>query len=382
MKKTPWIATLLLLASTTSLAQGKKDSWQFGGVLDITHTTRALELGARDQGLQLGHSDLSATGPVGPWLRAYLGAVVETHDGKLEKGIEEAFLETTALPYGLRARAGRFASQVGYLNQQHQHADDFSERPLLYRAFFGGHWNDDGVRLNMTLPTPFYWMVGGEAFRGKKLVPETWDRVKNPGIATLVTKFGGDLGRSQSWQLGLSYIKSRRVAALEEEHEHHDDGDEGHEEGHEHEHGHGAAFSGRNTRMLDFTWKWAPSGNNREQQVRVSFETARITKINPFSGKGDTHRANALSVVWRFHPSWEVGARTDSLTVAMPHDDHFHKGRLREDALMLAWKPSHMQALRLQYSRQRDAQEFEHPSKRTLQLQWVLAFGGHGAHSF
>lgn len=373
------IALLLVSVAGAALAQKKSETWQFGGVLDLTHTTRPVALGMRDHGLQLGHSDLTASGPLGRHLRAHIGAVFETHDGKLEKGIEEAFIETTSLPYGLRARAGRFASQIGQLNQQHMHADDFTERPLLYRAFFGGHWNDDGVRLNLTLPTSFYWMVGGEAFRGTKLVEEVEGRVKNPGVATLVSKIGGDISRSQSWQLGLSYIKSRRVAVVEEDH----DEDDHHEHGHEHHgHAHGAQFTGRNTWMVDGTWKWAPNGNNREQQLRVSFEAARITDLNRHAGRDDKHEANALAVVYRFHPSWEVGARSDWLRVSMPHGDHFHQGLLREHSLMLAWKPSHMQAVRLQYSRQRDAVEFENPSKRTLQLQWVLAFGAHGAHSF
>ena len=52
----------------------------------------------RDQGLQLGHSDLTASGPLGPWLRGHVGAMFATHEGKLEKGIEEAYVETTALP--------------------------------------------------------------------------------------------------------------------------------------------------------------------------------------------------------------------------------------------------------------------------------------------
>lgn len=367
-----------LLATAGAHAQSKDKGWEFGAVLDLTHTTRPLALGMRDQGLQLGHSDLTASGPLGKHLRGHIGAVFETHDGKLEKGFEEVFIETTSLPLGLQARAGRFASQIGQLNQQHMHADDFTERPLLYRAFFGGHWNDDGLRVNVTLPTSFYWMVGGEAFRGKKLVEEVEGRVKNPGVATLVSKIGGDISRSQSWQLGVSYIKSRRVAAVEEDHDHDED-----EEGHDHHgHSHGAEFTGRNTWMVDATWKWAPGGNNREQQVRVSVEAARITDLNRYAGSEDKHEANALAVVYRFHPSWEVGARSDWLRVSQPHGDHFHKGLLREHSVMLAWKPSHMQSLRLQYARQRDAVEFEGPSKRTLQLQWVMAFGAHGAHGF
>ena len=65
--------------------------WQWGVVLDAGATSRALALGARSQGLQLGHSDLSVSGPVGSQLKAQLTAVAETHDGKLEKAVEEAW---------------------------------------------------------------------------------------------------------------------------------------------------------------------------------------------------------------------------------------------------------------------------------------------------
>ncbi len=355
--------------------------WQFGAVLDLAHTTRTLALGSRDQGLQLGHSDLTASGPLGTLFKAQLTATFETHDGKLERGIEEAWIETTRLPAGLQARAGRFASQIGYLNPQHPHADDFVERPLLYRGFFGGHWNDDGLRLNWTAPTPFYLMFGAEAFRGKRLVEGVASPARTPGVATLVVKTGADLNRSHSWQLGLAHIRSRREAAVEE----HEEGEEGEEGagGHDHEHHHhGAQFTGRKTWMVDFTWKWAPGGNNRDQQVRAGFEAARITGLNRFATARDKHEANAITLVWRFRSDWEVGARADWLRVRMPHEDHFDNGLLRERALMLAWKPSHMQSLRLQYTAQRDAVGFENPAKRSVQLQYVLAFGAHGAHAY
>ncbi len=377
MQKTTLGCTLLSMAALCgSPAAQSVGGWQFGAVLDVTHTTRPLALGARDQGLQLGHSDLTASGSLGSLFKAQLGATFETHDGKLEKGIEEAWFETTRLPVGLQARAGRFASQVGYLNAQHPHADDFIERPLLYRAFLGGHWNDDGLRLNWTAPTPYYLMLGAEAFRGKRLVPETANAPQNPGITTVVVKTGADLNRAHSWQLGLSHIRNRREAAVEE-HEH-----EAGEGGHDHGHAHGAQFSGRKTWMIDATWKWAPGGNNRDQQVRLGFEAARITELNHFATSTDKHEANAITVVWRLHPDWEVGARADWLRARKPHEAHFDSALLRERALMLAWKPSHMQSLRLQYTTQRNAVEFENPAKRSVQLQYVLAFGAHGAHAY
>jgi hypothetical protein len=364
------------LAAAPAGAQ-QAQSWQFGAVLDVAHTTRALELGGRDQGLQLGHSDLTASGPLGALATARLTAVFATHDGRLEKEIEEAWLETTRLPAGFVARAGRFASQIGYLNAQHPHADDFVERPLLYRAFFGGHWNDDGVRLNWTAPTPFFLQLGVEAFRGKRLVEETAEPTSNPGIATVVAKFGGDIGASHSWQAGVSHIRNRREAAVEEEGHSEAEHDHAH-----HHHHHGAQFSGRRTWMVDATWKWAPGGNSRGQQLRAHFEAARIEGLNRYARSSDRHEANAVALVWRFRPDWETGARADWLRVRIPHGDHFHSGLLREVSAMLVWKPSHMQSLRLQLARQYDAVGFESPASRSVQLQYVLAFGAHPAHSF
>ncbi len=380
MKHLLFASTVLFAAAAQADADSPANAWQFGAVLDATATSRALELGTRDQGLQLGHSDLTASGPIGRHLQAQITGVLETHDGKLESAFEEAWLETRTLPLGLTARVGRFASQIGYLNQQHPHADDFVERPLLYRAFLGGHWNDDGLRLNLTLPTRLYWMVGAEAFRGRRLIAETDGPVNGAGAFTLTTKLGGDIDRANSWQLGLSYLKSRRIAALEDhDHDHEHESEGAHEE---HAHHHGAAFGGRHTWMVDATWKWAPFGNNSDQQVRVGFEAAHLSGINRFAGSQDRHKAYALSAVWRFHPSWETGVRFDQLRVAMPHGDHFHDGRLNETALMLAWKPSHGQSLRLQYTTQDRAVGFEHPAKRAIQLQYVVAFGAHGAHSY
>lgn len=365
--------------ATTAQPSYSGRSWEFGAVLDVAQTSRSLALGQREQGLALGHSDVMARGPLGQHFSAQLGAAAHSHDGKVEAEIEEAWLQTRSLPMGLQMRVGRFASQIGYLNEQHPHADDFVERPLLYRAFLGGHWFDDGVRLNWTAPTPFYLGLGMELFRGKQLVQEAVSS-KSPGAITLNAKLGGDLNSEHSWQLGLSHLRNRREASMDEEHE--DDLHAGHDHGHGHAHAHGAQFSGRKTNLMDFTWKWAPSGNNREQQVRLNIEWAQTTGLNRFARSSDQHEAGSLAVVWRFAPAWEVGSRTDSLKVRIPHGDHFHRGKLRENAVMLAWKPSHMQSLRLQYSQQSKAQGIEDAAKRSVQLQYVLSFGAHGAHSY
>lgn len=379
-------ALLLAAACGPAAAQSTFQDWTAGAVLDVSAVSRGLALGTRDKGLALGHSDVSASGPLGRHLEARLTAAAHTGERKLEVELEEAWVQTRTLPAGLQLRAGRFASQIGYLNEQHLHADDFVERPLLYRAFLGNHWFDDGVRLNWTAPTDLYLRLGAEVFRGRQLVRDA-AAARRPGAAVLSARTGGDLGASQSWQAGLSFLRNRREAAVEDhaagagEAGQADHAEEEETEGTAHAHGHGAAFSGSRMWVAELAWKWAPGGDNRRQQVRLAWEYAQVRGPNRFAAAGDQHRAQYLSAVWRFSPTWEVGARHDVLRVRVPHADHFDEGRLRESALMLAWKPAHAQTLRVQLTRQRNGPGFAEAT-RALQLQYVLNFGAHAAHSF
>ncbi|MDO5623776.1 MAG: hypothetical protein Q4G71_03715 [Pseudomonadota bacterium] len=351
---------------------------EVGLVLDIGYGSQATALADRDKGLGLGGAELTLQSPLGPWLEGRLTAAAHSHGKHIEKHIEEAWLGTTALPAGWQLRGGRFMSQVGYLNEQHPHADDFSSRPLLYRALLGGHYFDDGLRLNWTAPTPFYWRTGLEVLHGKQLTPHA-SRTSRPGVWTLSTKLGNDIGREHNWQLGLSYLGNRRAAhAL-----HEDDGHHGHGHDHDHSHhghAHGAQLAGQHLWLLDGVWKWAPGGNNRHRQLRLAFELARQTGLGPHASRSARNTAAYLSAVYRFHPSWETGVRTDWLQGQLPHGDHFHAARLREHSLMLAWKPSHEQALRLQYTHQSGARGFN--KANAIYLQYVISFGAHAAHGF
>ncbi|NUZ06473.1 hypothetical protein HQN59_11945 [Schlegelella sp. ID0723] len=353
--------------------------WQAGAVLDVSVGSRKLGLGLRDKGLALGHSDLTAYGPLGAHLQAQLTAVVHSHERKVETELEDAWVQSRTLPAGLQVRAGRFASQLGYLNELHPHTDDFVERPLLYRGFLGDHWIDDGLRVNWTAPTDLYLRLGVEVFRGRGLVDG--QSSGRPGAAVLSAKTGGDIGASHSWQAGLAMVHNRRQAADEHEHEEGELEEEEHDAHEGHGHSHGAAYAGRRMWIADLAWKWAPGGNNSQQQVRVLYEYAQVRGADNEVGPRARHSGQYLSAVWRFDPSWEAGVRHDLLRVSVPHDDHAHTGRLRESALMLAWKPTHMQTLRLQVTQQRGRGELDERT-RGVHLQYILNFGAHAAHTF
>ena len=66
-------------------------------------------------------------------------------------------------------RAGRFFSNIGYLNSHHAHTDKFFDRPLAYQAFLGNQYGDDGVQLRWVAPTDLFVELGGEVFRGAEL---------------------------------------------------------------------------------------------------------------------------------------------------------------------------------------------------------------------
>jgi hypothetical protein len=105
------------------------------------------------QGLSIGESDFVISGNVDDKFYASMTLAVTKDEGVI---LEEGYLQTLALGGGFNVKAGRFFSSVGYLNEKHLHTDDFSGRPLPYRAMLGNQYADDGVQLSWLLPTEVY----------------------------------------------------------------------------------------------------------------------------------------------------------------------------------------------------------------------------------
>ncbi|MBZ0335332.1 hypothetical protein [Marinobacter sp. AL4B] len=339
--------------------------------LDGYYKQNDTALSHRDQGFGLGHTELSLSSPIDDLFSGRLTAVFEEHDGASEVLVEEAYLQTNGLPAGLSVRAGRFLSQVGYLNGRHMHEDDFVERPAAYRALLGSHYYDTGLRVNALLPVPFFWQVGAEAFGGNELSEGDEDI----GVYTVNTRVGGDLSISQSWQAGLSYLHNRqtRVESSETE-DHHDDHHD------DHDHSHGASYTGENLYIADVVWKWSPNGNNREQQVTLSAEYLYADDLNEFATSDDDHEGWYVSGVHQFSPQWSAGVRYGEVELSQAHGDHFHKQDLQETDVMLSWSRSHFSTVRLQYTHQ-SATGFS-DADNTVAIQYVMSLGAHGAHGY
>ena len=320
------------------------------------------EAGPGAAGLSLGESEVSFAANVDDKFFAQFTLAAGSDDGEDEIAIEESYIETTALPHGFSARAGRFFSNIGYLNTHHAHTDAFVDRPLAYQAFLGNQFGDDGIQLRWVAPTDTYVEVSAEALRGNSF-PSGGSAHDGAGAHTLAVHAGGDVGVEHSWLAGVSMLRADT---------------EGGEDG----------FSGETELYVaDLTWKWAPNGNSKDAGITVRGEYIRDDRRGVWSNPADaeviddwngTRRGGYLEGVWRIDRRFDAGYRYDrlesdaGLADATSHDPVRHN-------LMLTWHNSDFSLLRLQYSHDRANAE---ATDDALLLQYQAAFGAHGAHKF
>lgn len=322
----------------------------------------AGEGGPQEQGLSLGESEVVLSSSVDDKFYGQLTLAVENEGGETGLGLEEAFLDTTALPGGLMLRLGRFFSNVGYLNTHHAHTDKFSDRPLAYQALLGGQYGDDGVQLRWLAPTDLFLELSAEVLRGQRF-PGGGSARNGAGMKTLAVHVGGDVGTESSWLAGASVLRSDTVA-----------GDDG--------------FTGRNTLYVaDLTWKWAPAGNFKDggvtlrSEILVDDRDGAFSDANgllpdqPWSGK---RRGAYVEGVYRLNRQWETGYRFDRLwaDATGPYASDFDPDR---HSLMLAWLNSEFSLVRLQLSHERPNPD---ATDNVVSLQYQASFGAHGAHKF
>jgi len=391
------VSLLALACAVSSYAAVAEDSSltnpSISAVLDGYYQTGDRPLAERVEGFGLGETELAISANIDEMFYGKVTAVLESHDGETELNLEEAFIQTLAMPAGLNVRAGRFLSDIGYLNNQHLHTDAFSERPAAYRAFLGGHYFDDGLRVSYIAPTDLYWTMGMEAFKGESLraADEHGERdFDDVGVYTALTKIGGDIGIESAWQLGLSYLRNQNGQAYAEAE--HDDvvvDEEGHTE-----HSHSASYTGENTYIADFVYKWAPNGNYKYQNLTVSGEYFRVTDIfgtepghtlaadHEDISTDDYHQGWYLSSVYQFSPSWSAGVRYGQIDTNEIHEDHLDPQKLKESEVSLAWHSSHFSTVRLQYTHQTGTNFDGFEDDNIFTLQYVMSLGAHGAHQF
>jgi hypothetical protein len=342
------------------------------------------EVGPPPRGFGLGESEFVLSGNIDPYFRGYFVAALTPED---ELEVEEAYVHTLALGRGFTLKGGRFLSAIGYQNEFHQHAWDFQDAPLAYKAFLGGRLNDDGVQLRWVAPTDLFVEVGGELGRGRSF-PGT-DRNRNgANLGSLFGRLGGDIGASTAWRTGLSYLRTspqdRAFTDIDTL---------------------GAevtqSFTGRSRMWIaDFILKWAPAGNPTVTNFKLQGEYFRRRESGTLTV--DEALTDAYSsrqsgwygqAVYQFMPRWRVGYRYDRLSHGTVSNALVDTGLLTaadfallmtehnptRHSAMVDFSPSEFSRLRLQYASDRSQVGV---TDRQLLLQYIHSLGAHGAHRF
>jgi len=343
------------------------------------------EAGLGEQGFSVGHSELVVSANVDDKFYGEMTLAIADHEGSTEVELEEAFIQTLGLGEGFTVKAGRFLSGIAYLNQQHAHAWDFADAPLVYRGLFGNQLIDDGVQVTWLAPTDTYLQFGTELLSGSRFPAA--GRTSGIGAWSAFVDLGGDIGIEHSWKLGLSHWQANDI--------------EGRESG---GHSHGGAdetpsFTGDSKiNALSAVYKWAPNGNPSHQNLKLQFEyfdrreNGEVTMLN--SGPPtemtsyDGHQKGWYAqTVYKFQPQWQAAFRYDWLDSNNRGSDD---GVLAEAGLdneglnpkrytmALDWLPSEFSRIRLQYSRDKSYEETDNQ----LILQYTMSLGSHGAHLF
>ena len=167
--------------------------------------------GPGERGFSLDESELTISANIDPYWYGYFTAGIS--DGEI--GVEEAWIQNSGFIPGVIAKAGRFFSGVGYINQQHPHAWDFADAPLVQQAFYGGNLADDGLQIRYVAPTPLFLEFGLEVGSGTSF-PGSERNKNGANSGAAFVNLGGDVGFSNSYLIGASY---RQTEAQEREYD-------------------------------------------------------------------------------------------------------------------------------------------------------------------
>lgn len=339
------------------------------------------ESGLRSAGLSIDETELAIESNIDDLFHGWATVSLANENGETKVGVEEAYINTLTLPYGLAAKGGRFYSDIGYLNHIHSHAWDFADQPLVYRAFLDNQYGDDGLQLKWIAPLDLFVELGGELARGGKF-PGGGDYRSGVPAKSLFVHVGDDINASSSYRAGLSYLHvddDRRVTGEDVQ----------------------TAFSGRSgTAIADFVWKWAPNGNPNVHNAVVSAEyfyrreRGALVYDPGAQAIASAYHGNQsgfyVQGVYQFVPRWRLGLRYDRLQAVNAVDNPAPgtsletlaaKGRNPQRyTAMLDWSHSEFSRIRLQYDR--DESRPNGRADNQVYVQYIFALGSHPAHAF
>lgn len=348
-----------------------------------------LEVGDHDpqqRGFNARNLELAFDGAVDPYFEGFANIVFKLdNDNDTEVEVEEAFLQTSNLPFNLQLKAGQFLAGFGRINATHPHTWDFSDAPIVAGRLLG----PDGLRgvgaqLSWTLPVPWYsqLLLGVQNGRG-----ETGFSFRNSGDngifygrRTTDRELRGleDFVWVPRWENSFDLSPTQTVLF----------GVSG---------AFGSNETGGDARTqiygADFLYKWKSAHSDggfpfvkwQTEAMYRRFEAGRgINHSYPVAETFDDWGMYS-QVLWGFRKGWVAGVRGDYLHMDDSHftDDPERQTRSRISA-NLTWYPTEFSRFRLQYNHDFLEEMFFLPARDedSVFLQFEFILGAHGAHKF
>jgi hypothetical protein len=388
-KRESWSPTqpITLLSGSRGYLNISFDALMDFGWSTTAHVT-AIERGDHDplqRGFTLPNEEIFLDGAVDPYFKGVADLVFKLDENnETEVELEEVYLTTTALPWNLQAKAGQFFSEFGRINQQHPHAWDFVDQPLVINRMFGPEGlRNPGARLSWLMPTPFYSEVflaaqnsqGGTAFSFRNSEESLFGRtpidrpVQNIGDLLYVPRYVAsfDVTDSQTILAGVS-------GAF------------------------GPNSSGKSTRTqvygADLYWKWKPAWQSggfpfvawqtealgRRYEAGATTRSDTSTLALPHETLADWGLYSQL--LYGFTQRWVAGLRGDWVNgdhgAFNPDADRAERFRISPD---ITFYPTEFSKLRLQYNYDH-GRRIPNGDDSSVWLQIEFLLGSHAAHKF
>ena len=364
-----------------SLSSLFSSGWSSAAAEDLL----ALQGGAHDpnkRGFTVQNVELSLMGAVDPFLRGEAHLIFQIDaEGESSFELEEAFLTTQTLPFGLQVRAGTYFTEFGRLNPQHPHSWSYVDQPVINTRMFGGDGlRGPGVRVAWLSPLPWYaeLFLGLQNANGETAVsflnsPEE-DRFLGRPLVDRELESMADLLRSVRWLNSLSLGEETTVnlglSALWGPNR---TGEEGKT----------AIYGG------DLYLKWQPQANDQGwpfvalqgELMHRNYLAADSSELFIGDEENLTDSGWYVQLQWGFKRGWVFGVRHESATGSgKDRTDPLRDQRTRVGG-NLTYYPSEFSKVRLQLNLD-SARFFEQGKAWGLWLQYEFLLGRHAGHKF
>jgi hypothetical protein len=341
-----------------------------------------------EEGFNLREAEITVSASIDNYLDGVMTLAIEGNEG-IE--VEEAYLLTRSLPAGLQIKAGRFLSDIGYINRQHPHDWQFVDRPWVNELLFGEHGlQDTGIQLSWLPATRVYSRFGVEVLQGEgsiatQDVHEELEEKSGPRLYTAFAKFAPDLGFNHAAMFGVSAGVS---SSFRKEVEHDDDELElwdgkGWFAGVDavYKYSSGKAFGHGN---------WIVQAEYYFREIEADYTEIDANVVTDEFFSRSRQDGFYLQGIYGFAPRWNAGLRVEAVgltnkSLEADGGDFESFGSSWRYTGQISFMPTEFSRLRLQVSQidvEHDHGSGHHHKPWTLMLQYNVSLGAHGAHQF